>query len=137
MEFKELKIILKNLYKEYVRKHIKRILFALILPPLTSIKELAPTSRVRDPPILTLFNVEIPVRVLRFVPPITSGNSVTPSRAGLLCRAGLTSIEAGLKIRLSQRFASNWPLEVTVKKLSSKMQWYWGLIAPVAGLSTR
>ena len=31
MEFKELKLVLKSLYKEYVRKHIKRILFALIL----------------------------------------------------------------------------------------------------------
>ena len=31
MEFKELKLALKNLFKEYVRKHIKRILFALIL----------------------------------------------------------------------------------------------------------
>ena len=31
MEFKELKIILKRLYFEYVRKHIKRILLALIL----------------------------------------------------------------------------------------------------------
>tara|TARA_A100000164_G_scaffold60649_1_gene49057 strand:- start:1890 stop:3632 length:1743 start_codon:yes stop_codon:yes gene_type:complete len=31
MEFKELKIILKRLYFEYVRKHIKRILLALVL----------------------------------------------------------------------------------------------------------
>ena len=31
MEFKELKLVLKNLYKEYVKKHIKRILFALVL----------------------------------------------------------------------------------------------------------
>ena len=31
MEFKELKIVLKNLFKEYVRKHIKRIIIALIL----------------------------------------------------------------------------------------------------------
>ena len=31
MEFKELKIVLKNLYKGYVRKHFNRILFALIL----------------------------------------------------------------------------------------------------------
>ena len=31
MEFKELKLILKRLYKEYVKKHLKRILIALIL----------------------------------------------------------------------------------------------------------
>ena len=31
MEFKELKIVLKNLYKHYVKKHINRILFALVL----------------------------------------------------------------------------------------------------------
>jgi len=31
MEFKELKIVLRNLFKEYVRKHIKRIIIALIL----------------------------------------------------------------------------------------------------------
>ena len=31
MEFKELKIVLKNLYKGYVRKHFNRILFALVL----------------------------------------------------------------------------------------------------------
>ena len=31
MKFDELKIILKRLFKEYVRKHIKRILIALIL----------------------------------------------------------------------------------------------------------
>ncbi len=31
MEFKELKIVLKKLYKHYVKKHIKRILFALVL----------------------------------------------------------------------------------------------------------
>ena len=31
MEFKELKIALRNLFKEYVRKHIKRIIIALIL----------------------------------------------------------------------------------------------------------
>ena len=31
MEFKELKIILKRLYKEYVKRHIKRILIALFL----------------------------------------------------------------------------------------------------------
>ena len=31
MEFKELKIILKRLYFEYVKKHIKRILLALVL----------------------------------------------------------------------------------------------------------
>ena len=31
MEFKELKIVLKKLYKHYVKKHIKRILFALAL----------------------------------------------------------------------------------------------------------
>ena len=31
MEFKELKIIIKRLYKEYVKRHIKRILIALFL----------------------------------------------------------------------------------------------------------
>ena len=31
MEFKELKIILQRLYKEYVRKHLKKILIALVL----------------------------------------------------------------------------------------------------------
>ena len=31
MEFKELKIIIKRLYKEYVKRHIKRILVALFL----------------------------------------------------------------------------------------------------------
>ena len=31
MEFKELKIALRNLFKEYVRKHIKRIIISLIL----------------------------------------------------------------------------------------------------------
>ena len=31
MEFKELKIVLRNLFKEYLRKHIKRIIIALIL----------------------------------------------------------------------------------------------------------
>ena len=31
MEFNELKIILKRLYLEYVKKHIKRILVALTL----------------------------------------------------------------------------------------------------------
>ena len=31
MKFDELKIILKRLFREYVRKHVKRILIALIL----------------------------------------------------------------------------------------------------------
>ena len=31
MEFQELKIILKRLFKEYVRKHTKKILIALVL----------------------------------------------------------------------------------------------------------
>ena len=31
MKFKELKIILQRLYKEYVRKHLKKILIALVL----------------------------------------------------------------------------------------------------------
>ena len=31
MKFEELKIILKRLFKEYVRKHLKRIFLALIL----------------------------------------------------------------------------------------------------------
>ena len=30
-QFEELKVIIKRLYKEYVRKHIKRILIALVL----------------------------------------------------------------------------------------------------------
>ena len=36
MEFKELKIILKRLYYEYVRKHLKRIFLALILSILVA-----------------------------------------------------------------------------------------------------
>ena len=36
MEFKELKFLLKKLFKEYVRKHLKRILFALVLSILVA-----------------------------------------------------------------------------------------------------
>ncbi len=54
MKFDELKIILKRLYKEYVRKHIKRILIALVL----SIIVAASTSGIAwllDPAVKKIF----------------------------------------------------------------------------------
>ena len=54
MKFDELKIILKRLFKEYVRKHIKRILIALIL----SIVVAASTSGIAwllDPAVKKIF----------------------------------------------------------------------------------
>ena len=36
MEFKELKFLLKKLFREYVKKHIKRILIALVLSILVA-----------------------------------------------------------------------------------------------------
>ncbi len=54
MKFDELKIILKRLFKEYVRKHIKRILIALIL----SLVVAASTSGIAwllDPAVKKIF----------------------------------------------------------------------------------
>ena len=54
MKFDELKTILKRLYKEYVRKHIKRILIALLL----SIIVAASTSGIAwllDPAVKKIF----------------------------------------------------------------------------------
>ena len=36
MKFEELKIILKRLYKEYVKKHIRKILIALVLSSIVA-----------------------------------------------------------------------------------------------------
>jgi subfamily B ATP-binding cassette protein MsbA len=54
MEFKELKILLKRIFKEYVRKHLKRILIALVL----SIVVAASTSGIAwllDPAVKKIF----------------------------------------------------------------------------------
>ena len=54
MEFRELKIILKRLFKEYVSKHIKRILIALVLSLIVA----ASTSGIAwllDPAVKKIF----------------------------------------------------------------------------------
>ena len=54
MEFKELKLILKRLYKEYVKRHLKRIFIALVL----SIVVAASTSAIAwllDPAVKKIF----------------------------------------------------------------------------------
>ena len=54
MEIKELKIILKRLYKEYVKYHIKTILFCLILSVLVAGSTSA-TAWLLDPAVKKIF----------------------------------------------------------------------------------
>ena len=54
MEFEELKLILKRLYKEYVRKHISKLLIALVLSVIVA----ASTSGIAwllDPAVKKIF----------------------------------------------------------------------------------
>ena len=54
MKFEELKIILKRLYREYIKKHLKRILIALILSLIVA----ASTSGIAwllDPAVKKIF----------------------------------------------------------------------------------
>tara|TARA_A100001015_G_C14434862_1_gene498144 strand:+ start:28 stop:216 length:189 start_codon:yes stop_codon:yes gene_type:complete len=54
MKFEELKIILKRLYREYVRKHIKKIFIALVLSVIVA----ASTSSIAwllDPAVKKIF----------------------------------------------------------------------------------
>ena len=54
MKFEELKIILKRLYREYIKKHLKRILIALVLSLIVA----ASTSGIAwllDPAVKKIF----------------------------------------------------------------------------------
>ena len=54
MEFNELKIILKRLYLEYVKKHIKRILVALTLSIIVAIST-SGIAWLLDPAVKKIF----------------------------------------------------------------------------------
>ena len=54
MQFQELKIILKRLYKEYVRKHLKRIFLALILSLIVA-GSTASIAWLLDPAVKKIF----------------------------------------------------------------------------------
>ena len=54
MEFQELKLILLRLYKEYVNKHIKKILLALILSIIVAGSTSA-TAWLLDPAVKKIF----------------------------------------------------------------------------------
>ena len=54
MKFDELKIILKRLYKEYVKYHLKTILFCLILSILVAGSTSA-TAWLLDPAVKKIF----------------------------------------------------------------------------------
>ena len=54
MKFQELKIILKRLYKEYVKKHLFRIILALILSILVAGSTSA-TAWLLDPAVKKIF----------------------------------------------------------------------------------
>jgi len=54
MNFKELKIILRRLYKEYVKKHLKKILIALVLSIIVAISTSA-IAWLLDPAVKKIF----------------------------------------------------------------------------------
>ena len=54
MNFQELKLNLKRLYKEYVRKHLKKILLALVLSLIVAGSTSA-TAWLLDPAVKKIF----------------------------------------------------------------------------------
>ena len=66
MNFKELKIILKRLYEEYVKKHLKKILLALVLSIIVATSTSA-IAWLLDPAIEKLF-IEKDLTLIFFIP---------------------------------------------------------------------
>ena len=58
MNFQELKLNLKRLYKEYVRKHLKKILLALVLSLIVAGSTSA-TAWLLDPAVKKFFMIKI------------------------------------------------------------------------------
>ena len=52
MKFEELKIILKRLYREYIKKHLNKILIALILSLLSTLYPAWRASKIEPANIL-------------------------------------------------------------------------------------